>query len=849
VSAGAGNVIDDQPETTGTALFRGGMIGRYIVLGLLGKGGMGVVYSAYDPELDRKVAVKILRGRSADGEARLQREAQAIARLQHPNVVVVYDVGKFRDTVFIAMEFVDGHTLGHWMHAEARPWRETLRIFQAAGRGLEAAHALGMVHRDFKPDNVMLTRDGQVRVMDFGLARQMDDGADEVSGAGVPAVPPPDVESEATMPVGRGVTTAPVERSSGGGYLKLKLTQTGDLMGTPAYMAPEQFAAKRSDARTDQFSFCVALHEALYGQRPFAGNSVTTLMASVVKGEVRPAPPRARVPSWLRRVILRGLAANPDARFPSMKALLEALEADPSARRRRRALALLVVAAVGGVAFAASRAGIGRGALCAAGGARLAGSWEPSGAPSARKASIRAAFSRGGKRYAAGALAGAARLLDDYAGQWTAMYRDSCEATVVRGEQSAEVLDLRMACLNERLGNLRALTDVFANADDGVVQNAVSAAGALPRLDGCADIAALRAVVKPPQDPVTARRVDEQRAELARVSALRDSGQCEAAEKRVAPLIDAVRTTGYQPLLAEALLIAGRLGDYCGDPIAAVGRDKAAFAAAVAGHLDVVAPEAAAEAAMLSSSRFGDARQAHDWIQIARASFARLGHADPVEASVLTAEGFVSGADGDFDTTVAKVRLAQAITVRALGADHPRALEGLMNLGDALLNANHVAEALTADREALERAERVYGPSHAVVAADANNVGEALNRLRRFSEARAFFERALAAWREIGAGPFVRSYGLTGLGIAFLGDGRPSDAVTPLEAALAARVAAKAAPSFRGESRFALARALWSRPSDRPRALALARQARVDYGADAKVVAAIDGWLASPSAT
>jgi eukaryotic-like serine/threonine-protein kinase len=155
----------DTPAGEPRGLERGETVGRFVLVGLLGRGGMGEVYAAYDPELDRKVAVKILRARSADGEARLLREAQAIAKLQHPNVVVVYDVGKFRDTVFIAMEFVDGHTLGTWMHAEARPWRETLRIFQAAGRGLEAAHALGMVHRDFKPDNVMLTKNGQVRVM------------------------------------------------------------------------------------------------------------------------------------------------------------------------------------------------------------------------------------------------------------------------------------------------------------------------------------------------------------------------------------------------------------------------------------------------------------------------------------------------------------------------------------------------------------------------------------------------------------------------------------------------------------------------------------------------------------
>src|SRR5436190_14042497 len=166
----------DGPTPTPPRSLEGGeTVGRFVLIGLLGRGGMGEVYAAYDPELDRKVAVKILRARSEDGEARLLREAQAIAKLQHPNVVVVYDVGKFHDTVFIAMEFVDGNTLGFWMHAEPRSWRETLRLFQQAGRGLSAAHEIGMIHRDFKPEDVMLTKGRQGRAMDLGLARPVAD--------------------------------------------------------------------------------------------------------------------------------------------------------------------------------------------------------------------------------------------------------------------------------------------------------------------------------------------------------------------------------------------------------------------------------------------------------------------------------------------------------------------------------------------------------------------------------------------------------------------------------------------------------------------------------------------------
>ena len=167
-------------DSAATPLGRGAIIGRYVVLGLVGRGGMGEVYAAFDPELDRKVAVKLLRVKAGngvtmtEGRQRTLREAQAIARLSDPNVVVVYDVGTFEDKVFIAMEFVDGNTVTFWLEQKPRSWQEILRVFIAAGRGLMAAHEKGLVHRDFKPDNVMVGRDGQVRVMDFGLARQMD---------------------------------------------------------------------------------------------------------------------------------------------------------------------------------------------------------------------------------------------------------------------------------------------------------------------------------------------------------------------------------------------------------------------------------------------------------------------------------------------------------------------------------------------------------------------------------------------------------------------------------------------------------------------------------------------------
>src|SRR5450432_294961 len=782
-------------------LERGATVGRFVLIGLLGRGGMGEVYAAYDPELDRKVAVKILRARSADGEARLLREAQAIAKLQHPNVVVVYDVGEFHDTVFIAMEFVDGNTLGFWMHADARPWRETLRLFQFAGRGLAAAHELGMVHRDFKPDNVMLTKDGQIRVMDFGLARQADAGdagarkpltASQVHSAKAEAVAAvaaastataADQDLQATRELGKATPAQTLTATSG--YLSLKLTHTGDQIGTPAYMAPEQFTPGRAtDARTDQFSFCVALYEALYGQRPFAGDNMVALTTSVLTGEVRPPPEKTRVPSWVRRVLLRGLATTPGARYPSMAALLAALDDDPAVRRRKWATVVAVLALMGGLALVANRLGSHDRMLCGGGAARLAGVWEVDGAPSARKQVIDAAFVKTGKSFAAQAYVAAARLLDDYVARWSSMYRDACEATHVRGDQSAEVLDLRMACLEGRLGNVRALTDVLARADEGIALNAVNAAGALPSLDGCADVALLRAVVKPPEDPATRKRVGELRDELARVTALRDSGQCAAAETRGVPLLAAIQATKYRPLEAEAFAVLGYLGNFCGDASVAIARLKRGYEAGIAGHHDLAAAEAAVQIPVLAVNRLGQVTVGRDWVEIARAAIERLGANERLEAFLLSAEGTVLGAEHDAVGWVETTRRSQVLTQKVLGADHPMTITGLSNIGDALAGAGRYEEALAADRIARAASERVLGPDHPMVAPPCSNECEVLNHLGRFAEARAACGRALEIWRAAGTDLTIQSYGLTGLGLALLGEGRAADAVAPLEAAV-----------------------------------------------------------------
>jgi tetratricopeptide (TPR) repeat protein len=778
---------------------------------------MAEVYAAYDPQLDRKVALKILRAARdpSDGRAstRLLREAKAIAKLSHPNVVTIHDAGAVNDRIFIAMEFVAGETLTEWLVRSRRSREEILQVFKGAARGLAAAHAAGLVHRDFKPQNVMVGGDGIVRVMDFGLVRDL--------GAPVDDEPRPE-------PDGAGLEVANVD-----------LTRTGELLGTPRYMAPEQFRATSADARTDQFSFCIALYEALYGQRPFAGDNLPDIMANVVAGQIAPVPPKAAVPVWIRRILLRGLAVDPAQRFPSMDALLAALESDPAHRRRKWALGAVVLSSLVVLAAGAHRLGEGHRALCTGGAARFAGVWEPGGLTTERKAGIQHAFLASGQSYAAEAFRGASRLLDAYVARWTAMYTDACEATQVRGEQSAESLDLRMACLNERFGSLHALVDVFAGADAKAVENAVSAAAALPDLGRCADVPLLRAVIKPPEDEVTRKRVEELRGELAKLVAARDSGRCRVAIPAADALIPKTRTLGYQPLLAEALLAAGEVGDQCGDPVLMLARLKEAHTAANASRHEEVAATSSGAISFYAWNRLDDSATARLWLDVASGDVARLDRETFATGQLAVAAGQIEMEDRQYDRAFADIDRALTILRRVLGPDHPWTINYELDRGDWLERAGRLQEALEADRSIVAHYQRVLGPRHPQVGIAVINLGEVLNLLGRYDEGAAAYQQALDILRASGADKTLLAWALTGIGRARIGQKSPETAIAPLEEALSIREAIHAPMPQLAETRFALARALWSRPASRSRARTIALAAR----ANPESAREIDAWL------
>jgi tetratricopeptide (TPR) repeat protein len=800
---------------------RGAQVGRYVVLERLGEGAMGAVYAAYDPELDRKVALKLLH---ADGgprrertQARFLREAKALAKLSHGNVVVVHDAGTFSGRVFIAMEFVDGQTLQAWLDERPRSRAEILRVFVAAGRGLVAAHEAGLIHRDFKPSNVMIGRDGSVRLGDFGLARAF---GEEGGAPGAELSP----EVAARDPAA---------------------TTTNELIGTPRYMAPEQFLASPTDARSDQFSFCVALYRALYGAPPFAGDNVGAIMSSVLAGRIEAPPPSATVPTWLRRVVTRGLSRAPDARWPSMAELLGALEHDPAVTHRRRALAVVALAAVAGSAFVVAR----RAPSCTGGPSRLAAAWEGSEASGARRrrAAVENAFLASGAPGALDVWTRVTALLDRYRADWLTMYRDACEATEVRREQSPAMLDLRMSCLDEARVALSSLTDALTTADREVVGRAVDAARALPPVERCGDLRQLRATIEPPRDEATRKKVDDLRRRAAVTKALHDTGRHAAAGDLASAQLEEARAIGYQPLVAEALMTLARTVSSYGhrSGVGAILKE-AVWTSLAVGRDDLVGEAASYLVDQLHA--YDPAGNPDLWVHLANAAIDRAGPGhELLRAWVMQSESANATYVGDDERSLERAQAALALKEKLLGPDHPDDAVSLQAVTEALCALGRTEEALALNRRVLDLFTRAYGPASIEVASTLSNEAEYLVAVGRPAEAIAPATKAVELWQaQRGAEHSDVAYPLTELGHALWAVGRAKDALPPLERALRLREpAAVVAPPLLAETQFLLARALWDAGGDRRRPLALATAARAAYaeGGPRKRAAEVDVWL------
>jgi tetratricopeptide (TPR) repeat protein/tRNA A-37 threonylcarbamoyl transferase component Bud32 len=702
-------------------------LGRYLLLQRLGAGGMGVVYAAYDEKLDRKVAIKLLRSfGSSHAQLRLVREAQALARLSHPNVVQIYEiaevVGAAGEQAYLVMEFVDGLTLGRWLADRSRSQAEILTVFMAAGRGLAAAHAAGLVHRDFKPDNVMIRSDGRVLVMDFGLAYA---DAAAVTERGEPV---PDSEVDVSK-------------------LTEHLTATGAMMGTPAYMAPEQFLGLGTDPQTDQFGFCVTLWEALHGSRPFAGRNVATISMAVTEGRIS-RPQRDEVPTWLREVIERGLARDPAERWPSMQALLEALANDPT-RRRRIALfggaaVAVVIAGLVAVQVSERREQAELVALCEAEGQAIASDWNDE-----IRARLEHEFVATELELAASAWQTTRGWMDAHVEEWSRLRTQVCLDARVERTLGEDAYQRAVDCFDEHRATLTALVGAWLPVDRSTLTRAPVAAVMLPSPTACMDETALARKLRPPDE--TREQVRALRIRLEQARAYDHIHKLASAIERTEAVLADIDQLGWQPLSVEGHVELGSLKNKAGDVDDAVAiLQQAALDGVACGH-DLATLDAVTSLTTIVGDGQAKYEEGLMWGELGKRLITRLElHGTLAEADLLDNLADVQVAAGRMDDALAGDRRALAIREEVLGPDHMLVAASLDNIATLLGDKGEYDEALHIYERTLELRKHALGPEHFDVSLTINGIGgiymalgEDDEALRHFEQASRLIERAM----------------------------------------------------------------------------------------------------------
>jgi tetratricopeptide (TPR) repeat protein len=732
-------------SATETLPSAGDPIGRYVVLEHLGTGGMGVVFAAYDPELDRKVAVKLLRvteggsSSSEGGGARLLDEARALARLSHPNVIAVHDVGVHQKRIFVAMEFVDGQTLSAWQGAATRGPQELCRAYVAAGEGLAAAHRAGLVHRDFKPDNVMIDADGRIRVLDFGLARA----------------------------ARRGLTASEL------GDLRVDDPRTRGLVGTPAYMAPEQFGGGSVDARTDQFSFCVSLWEALYGERPFRGDTVTALAFATLHED--PVPPAGNaVDPRIGQALIRGLAKDPEQRFETMDALLRELRPAPVSGRAWWRL--------GGAALAG-------GAIAAV----VAATWPgPSDAidrcaDRADVSEVWSADTRQALRDALGSAAGSRAVatmessLDAYATSLSTRLRRACEAEILGDTEHDLARTAR--CLDRRRSALEHAVSLLVSTPERARVRGPEIVGALPPIVDCDS----------PEGDDLDGETDSARIEIvdALESRLDDAeiriigGQLEEPRAVLDEVLTQARAQSLHGVEARARFLDSNLQSISGAEGEARKARVDAFAGALRAGRHTLALSAAASLVHHDAFIAADLPSAEDWLRIARALEARVSPSREQRVAMANAVGTLAFAKADYagaltayteaatlcaeitekpagcirelldisqtlsklgrnEEAIEHIERAISVHVAAQGEAHPQTAVLLTNYSAMLAGLGRTEEALEQARHALALAEAFWGSDNAEVIPFLGNASDALAAVGRLDEAGTLLDRAVA---------------------------------------------------------------------------------------------------------
>jgi serine/threonine protein kinase/tetratricopeptide (TPR) repeat protein len=703
-------------------------VDRYRLKRQIGEGGMGVVWVAHDLRLGRDVALKIMGGDGigTEARARLAREARSMARVSHPNVVQVFDSGTFEGAsgepqVFIAMELVDGEDLSARLEAlratdrwrVGAAWAELVALFVEAGEGLAAAHASGLVHRDFKPANVLVDREGRVRVGDFGLSRgdadddrhePMDGFSTNLGASAADGVPSarsrqpesdrPDADADDGSAGRRG--------SEDDAYASEEaMTKTGTVLGTPGYIAPELFHGERADDKSDQWSFCVSLWEALHGQRPIRAASFPELALATVEGRFEEPPPKPPVPTRLRAILRRGLDVDPTRRFASMRALVDALrdELERPRRRRRRfrlfaALGTALVVGIGSVVLWTSH----EVAPCADAGAPVDEVWN-----AARRARVDAHVRALPVSFAQRLAEDAVRAADHYASELGSSYRGACEATFVRETQSQPLLDRRVACLDRRRAELDAFAAELADADVDAVERLTRALQLSPTFAACADASALLSGVDPPPSALV-EAVDRAHRTIASARAAITSGEVTEALRRAALAQREVDRIDYAPLRVDAHLAQGQA-------LVSAGRfDDASreLRAAFYGSLGIGDRDRRVEAATALVDVDGVRRTRPElgdvWAEIAGGTLASFEEERPeLQSRLENVLAELRSAQGKRDEALTHAARAVELVERARGAEDLALLEPLRQLGDVRARLRDFVGAI----EPLERTRRL----------------------------------------------------------------------------------------------------------------------------------------------
>ena len=720
--------VDESQD--GPALQPGATIGRYLTIEELGRGGMGIVLRAYDPRLSREVALKLLRTERVgpDGRARLVREAQAMAQLSHPNVVSVYDVDESGDQLVMAMEYVRGVTLKQWVRdadPPGRDWSAIVDAFVQAGKGLAAAHAQGLLHRDFKPANVLVGDNGRVRVTDFGLAR-IEGPSSHVSSAG---------DTDASVPV-----RAPDE--SGRGELSDRITQAGLVLGTPRYMAPEQHEGGELTAAADQYALCVALWEALAGRGPFCGRegARSGLGLYTAKCEGPPAWPKGlAVPRAVARAVRRGLSPSPRQRWPTVDALLRELLRGKMQRRRRTTILLVGGGAVvaGGALWLETTAEQRRVAACQDAGAEIDDVWNDERREAARAGLI--------GTEAGNATTTADKLmpwLEDYAQGWRDARTGVCLQSSALEASGPELAERAVWCLEDRRLSLESLLAEFSEADLETVGSAVAAAAALPTIDSCRDPLVLQRLVMPPDS--VSDEIHALRVALSRTDALLATGAYEEGLSAARDNLERAEAVGWAPLIAGARRRVGALLEQSGHfEDAADVLEQAYFEAVNSGAVED-AFSAARRLVRLTGQRLARFEEAERWYKHAEVLHNVL--PDPAglrQAGLAASLAIVRHANGQYADATVLFERALDLRTKALGPDHPDVADALDNLASARDVEGAVEQAAQLHERGLKIREAALGKDHPLVARSLHNLALVRIEVGDHEGAAAMQERAI----------------------------------------------------------------------------------------------------------